>query len=191
MPDDISESALTKHNDHDLVARARRGDHAAYTVLVRHYMPKIRRLALSILHNETEAEDAVQDIFLSLLKNLGKWNPEGPAKFSTWVYRISFNKCIDLKRKRKPATPAEDLDLLSTDNDGYKNTLQKEVSKKLQHLLKTLPAAQHQALAYYYYRDLSVLEISQKMNKTQQSVRALLKRGKAALRHNISEKQIY
>lgn len=173
--------------DEDLIVLIlNNSDKQAYNALVQRYLRKIWRLAFSVLKNEEEAEDAVQDVFLSLLKSLEKFDIEGGAKFSTWIYRVSLNKCIDLKRKRKPmehAAPSDDL--VSEEKSAYHATLNHQVSKRLKDLMQSLPTGQKDALKMYYYEEKSVQEICNALSKSEDSIRSLLKRGKAELKEKM------
>jgi RNA polymerase sigma-70 factor (ECF subfamily) len=149
---------------------------------------------MSVLHNEQEAEDAVQDVFLTLWQSLENWDANGRAKFSTWLYRVSFNKCIDLKRKRKHTDQSANIDdfaLQSKDKSAYDGVLENQLSKKLHKLLEKLPETQRMALLLFYYEELSVDEISVKMQKSEQSVRSLLKRGRATLKETMQHDQAF
>lgn len=171
--------------DEKLVLAIQKGDKDAYRLLVKRYLDKIWRLGMSILQNEQEAEDAVQDVFMSLWQSLDKWDPEGKAKFSTWIYRVAFNKCIDIKRARKKTVPEEKVPEESTHDDAYDHLLQNEISNKITKLLQELPDTQRIAMLLYYYEELSVNEISVKLDSTEQSVRSLLKRGRKTLKEKI------
>lgn len=191
-PDRTTKASVAPPTDEELLASiVRNGDKQAYSVLVQRYLSKIWRLAMSILHNEQEAEDAVQDVFLTLWQSLEKWDPDGEAKFSTWIYRVSFNKCIDIKRKRKPTTDTDDIDIPSSEKTAYQNILQNELSQKLSNLLEELPEMQRMALLLYYYEELSITEISDRLEKSEQSVRSLLKRGRATLKEKMRYDQAF
>ena len=178
-------------SDEELVSLIVNGDKQAYSLLVQRYLNKIWRLAMSILHNEQEAEDAVQEVFLTLWQKLEQWDTNGKAKFSTWIYRVSFNKCIDIKRKRKPTEDSDQVVLPDSGKTAYQDILQNELSKKLSNLLKDLPEMQSMALLLYYYEELSVEEISVKLEKTEQSVRSLLKRGRAKKKKKMQYDQAF
>ena len=83
--------------DADVVQRARAGDHAAFRVLVERYQGRAYRLALRVLRDEDQAQDAVQDAFLKVYGSLDRF--EGRSGFYTWLYRIVMNLCIDRKRR--------------------------------------------------------------------------------------------
>ncbi len=187
----IKQRSDAQLEDEILLARIATGDQKAYTALVQRYVGKIWRLAMSILKNEQEAEDAVQDVFVSLLQSLNKWDPEGQAKFSTWIYRVSFNKCIDLKRKRKPTECADNLQMPTGEKDAYQETFDNQISEKLTDHLSNLPDAQQSALHLFYFEEMTVEEIATKLGNTAQGVRSLLKRGKAALRDKMQYDQTF
>jgi RNA polymerase sigma-70 factor (ECF subfamily) len=87
------------------VKRAQEGDHDAFRVLVERYQGRVYRLALRILRNEEEARDAVQDAFLKVYGSLRRF--EGRSSFYTWLYRLVFNLCLDLKRKDRSTRHVE------------------------------------------------------------------------------------
>jgi RNA polymerase sigma-70 factor, ECF subfamily len=83
--------------DAEAVARARSGDHEAFRVLVERYQARAYQLALRILRDPEQARDAVQEGFLKAYQSLGRF--EGRSNFYTWLYRLMFNLCIDMKRR--------------------------------------------------------------------------------------------
>jgi len=92
-------------SDAAAVERAREGDHEAFRVLVERYQGRAHALALRILRNDEEARDAVQDAFLKVYGSLRRF--EGRSSFYTWLYRLVFNHCLDLKRKDRSARHVE------------------------------------------------------------------------------------
>lgn len=95
----------TGPSDREAVARARRGDHDAFRVLVERYQGRAYRLALRVLRDEEQARDAVQDAFLKAYVNLGRF--EGRSSFYTWLYRLVMNLCLDAKRRDHSARVVE------------------------------------------------------------------------------------
>lgn len=86
--------------DLELVARCRRGDREAFGALVRKYQRRVLTLATRILDNRTEAEDIAQDIFAKVFQALPEFR--GASRFSTWLYRITVNQCLnDLRRRAR------------------------------------------------------------------------------------------
>jgi len=94
-------------NDTELVARSLAQDHEAFGRLVDRYAPSIVNLAYRMVGNRTEAEDLAQEAFLSAFKALPTFRSD--AKFSTWLYRIASNKCMDWLRVKRPGQGQYDL----------------------------------------------------------------------------------
>jgi RNA polymerase sigma-70 factor (ECF subfamily) len=98
--------------DAEAIDRARKGDHEAYRVLVERYQARAFRLALRVLADPDRAQDAVQDGFLKAYRSLDKF--EGRSGFYTWLYRLVFNVCIDLKRRDRSNRHVEWNDEVAT-----------------------------------------------------------------------------
>ncbi|MET4673147.1 RNA polymerase sigma-70 factor (ECF subfamily) [Streptomyces sp. PvR018] len=88
-----------------LVVRAGEGDEEAFEVLVRRHSPAMLQLAVRLLGDRADAEDAVQDAFVSAWRKLPEFRRD--ASFYTWLYRIVTNRCLNRLRSRRPAA---DLD---------------------------------------------------------------------------------
>ena len=82
----------------DLVARARGGDTTAFECLLAEARPRALSVAMKVVHNPDDAEDAVQDAFLKAWRNLHRF--EGRSAFSTWIHRIVMNSSLDLLRRQ-------------------------------------------------------------------------------------------
>jgi RNA polymerase sigma-70 factor, ECF subfamily len=91
------------------IAAARKGDRAAFEALLTEARPRSICVAMKVLHNPDDAEDAVQDAFLKAWRNLGRF--EGRSAFSTWIHRIVMNSSLDLMRRQscRPGAGSEDL----------------------------------------------------------------------------------
>jgi RNA polymerase sigma-70 factor (ECF subfamily) len=102
-------------NEGPLVDRARAGDERAFADLVRGAQQQVYRLALGMLHDSGAAEDVAQETFLRAYRYLSTFRSD--AAFSTWVYRIAVNLCIDVARKRRsyPLEPLNDEDSVADD----------------------------------------------------------------------------
>jgi RNA polymerase sigma-70 factor (ECF subfamily) len=91
--------------DAEVIARAQRGDHDAFRVLVERYQGRAYGLALRVLRDEEQARDAVQDAFLKVYSSLGRF--EGRSGFYTWLYRLVMNVCLDMKRRDRSTRQVE------------------------------------------------------------------------------------
>ncbi len=177
--------------DEVLLSLIKEGNQAAYRIIVDRYLGKLWRLGVNVLGNESEAEEVVQESLLTVWKNRKNWE-EGSAKFSTWVYRITLNRCIDLKRRRRPTTDAQEIEKIlpcEANPAADRSMIQDEQNKKLLGMLDCLPENQKSALVLYYYEELNILEISERLSTTEQGARSLLKRGKKNLRDLIGESE--
>tara|TARA_B100001179_G_C18529092_1_gene376221 strand:- start:365 stop:943 length:579 start_codon:yes stop_codon:yes gene_type:complete len=177
-------------DDDVLLERIKRNDQAAFSMLMERYRDKIKGLAWRLLYNDEAAEDALQEVFCAVWQNKDKWEIGGAAKFSTWIYRVTVNKCVDVKRKMRPQVDIEDTNL-STNARAERIISAKQMEKTLGQLLDTLPEQQALALRMYYYEDKKVEDIAAELDNTELGVRSLIKRGKAALRLYESDLEIY
>jgi len=182
-------AAATLQSDEQLLQRIAEGHHPSYKIIVDKYLPKLWRLAMNVLHNEAEAEDVVQEVLLVVWKNRADWKADGTASFSTWIYRVTLNRCIDQKRRRKNTVDAEALDQQPAPSESTPaadaRMIQQQEGRNLSALLQNLPENQRMAMILFYYDDLTVKEISDRMTLTEQSVRSLLKRARKALRDKL------
>jgi len=96
-------------DDGALVARARDGDYGAFEALVRRHQRRVFAVALGVLKNPAEAEEAVQETFLSAFEHLGTFR--GEARFSTWLHRVASNHALMKLRKKKPDPQGDLVDL--------------------------------------------------------------------------------
>ncbi|WP_412079172.1 RNA polymerase sigma factor [Streptomyces xanthophaeus] len=90
-----------------LVARASEGDDLAFEVLVRRHSDAMLRLAARLLGSGVEAEDAVQESFVSAWRRLPEFR--GEAAFGSWMYRIVTNRCLNFLRARRPDRPLDSV----------------------------------------------------------------------------------
>ncbi len=183
-------------SDADICSRLRSGDDDALRLLMDRHGAMVLRLAINVLADREEAEDVAQEVFLSLWKNKAAW-VEGDAKFSTWIHRVTVNKAID-KRRRRRATPesAEFISALvdakgsETIGSAQESHLeQADLSKSLTVEINRLPETQARALHLYYFDGRDIVTIAEQMDSTEQAVRSLLKRGRQALRTRLTNKK--
>lgn len=179
-----SDEVVIRPLDEDdmLLARVALGDEAAFRSLVERHIDRAYGLALRILRNPTDAEDVAQDVMLKVWTQRGNWQT-GRARFSTWLYRVVTNRCLDLHRR--PRT--EDIDQVPESADSRPDAVdhihRTEVTSLLDNAMGQLPEQQRIALILSYTDDLRNAEIAEIMETTVMAVESLLKRGRQQLRH--------
>ncbi|WP_425505865.1 RNA polymerase sigma factor [Streptomyces typhae] len=95
------------HEDALLAVRAAEGDEEAFEALVHRHAPALLRLGTRLLGSPTEAEDAVQESFVSAWRKLPEFR--GDARFGTWMHRIVTNRCLNVLRSRQPVTALDSV----------------------------------------------------------------------------------
>ena len=128
-----------------LVQKVANGEQAAYSVLVLRHSNRHLMVARRILSDQHEAEDALQDAFVSLWKNASRFDPE-KAKFSTWFYRIVTNQCLDRKRKKKPGALPEGFDVVDESDGPQEQLAEDQRGKTVKEALNKLPDRQKVAI---------------------------------------------
>lgn len=149
------------------------------------YADKVYGKCFSILKDRTLAEDAAQDVFTKIFLRLSSFN--GKAKFSTWIYSITYNYCIDIIRKNKKnryilSVDREDVPEIA-DNDEISDAELLEI--EITHLSKILDniSPEDKAILILKYQDgVSIKEISKIVNKSESAVKMQLKRAKAKIK---------
>ncbi len=173
-------------NDEDLMILSQHGDGKAFDVLMSRHTGLVWKLVKQYMGSLQDVDDIYQDICLTVWQKKLSWKPD-VAKFSTWLYRIVTNRCIDLIRARKPHDNSESVfdDLESDIPRADEVILSKEIAAALQSCLAELPIQQQRALKMMYYQDSSISNICDEMTLSEDAVRSLLKRGKQKLRQII------
>jgi RNA polymerase sigma-70 factor (ECF subfamily) len=164
-----------------LMALVCAGDESAFRELVELHVDKAFALALRILRNAADAEDVVQDTFVKIWAQPARWQP-GRARFSTWLYRVVTNRCLDLCRKPKTGDIDDAPEVVDAGVDALSMVHTLEVHGLLDRAMSGLPPQQRIALILSYHDDLSNPEIAQVMDTTVAAVESLLKRGRNQLR---------
>ena len=178
-PGDAGETGIDA--DEALTERVRQDDVDAYRQLVERNIDRAYGLALRILGNAADADDVTQDAFVKAWVHRRNWQA-GRAKFSTWLYRVIVNRCIDLKRAPKGVW-IEDVPEPTDGSDDASEALHKrEVFGRLDEALNRLPNQQRIVLILSYHEELGNAEIAELLGTTVNAVESLLKRGRRRLR---------
>ncbi|WP_441238088.1 RNA polymerase sigma factor [Bradyrhizobium sp. 930_D9_N1_4] len=167
--------------DSELLDKLAADDEAAFRMLVERHIDRAYAIALRIVGNAADAEDVVQDTMLKIWSHRGRWQ-HGRAKFSTWLYRVISNRCIDLRRKPRNEN-VETVPEVADDQPGAVEIIERnELNGMLELAMQRLPEQQRIAVIFSYHENMSNGEIAQVMDTTVAAVESLLKRGRQQLR---------
>jgi RNA polymerase sigma factor (sigma-70 family) len=169
----------SRDNDFQLIKRVKQGDTLAFRSIVEKYKDMSLSLACSILKDEEGAEDALQDAFLKVFKNIDKFRFD--SLFSTWLYRIVVNTCLNAKEKRRdhfltgilPASANE-----TEPKSGLDTLLENERKDYIAKALNQMKPEEALLLRLYYLCDLSIGDIRSVTGLTKSNIKVMLHRGR-------------
>lgn len=151
-----------------------------FNVLYDRYSSKVFGKCFSLLKSEAKAQDAAQEIFVKVLLNLSKFS--GRSKFSTWLYSITYNFCIDVIRKNK-----KDVGVLVDDINAYGDEVADDIEDaqiletsvvRLKEVLNEIPAGDKAILLMKYQDEFSIKDICEILNKSESAIKMKIKRAK-------------
>ncbi len=167
--------------DAELVKRAQKGEGQAFDILVQRYQPRVLQLVYRYVHDTDTALDLVQDIFFKIFRNLVKF--KGDSKFSSWLFRIAVNDCIDHLRRIKVrreqslnhyqdsgfdvADPDENQDILAQ----YEA---EDERQKVRRAMEQLPVKQKTIVVMKVYQDMTFDQISEILEEPVSTVKSRL-----------------
>ena len=182
-------SSKSKH-DYDLVQAALKGDETAFARLLARYKDAIYFMLLKMVNNKSDAEDLTLEAFGKAFKNLHQYSP-GYA-FSTWLFKIASNNCIDFLRKKKSAwVPIEGshdssenespIKLKSKDPNPEERLIRKQKAILMRKVVRKLKPRYQTLVEYRYFRELTYEEISAELRLPLGTVKAQLFRAREML----------
>lgn len=183
--------------DIELISRALEGDQQAYKEILMRYRNPLYNLLYRMVHNKMETEDLVQEAFIKAFSSLASFNDE--YAFSTWLYKIAINNCIDHFRKKKLKTFSLDKPISSKDGEirrefpdaSYrpdKTLLSKEKDKLIEDAIQNLPEKYRISIVLRHSEDKSYEEISQILNIPLGTVKARIFRAREMLKRQLKNK---
>ena len=182
--------------DAALMLRVKRDDRAAFTELVEKYKQPVMNFVFRSLRDENEAEDVAQNVFLQVYKSRARY--ERTAKFSTWLFTIARNLCLNEIRRRS-RHPAESLEETQAGHDEQparqyedktiflptEHVLQGELAGKIEEALAGLPEAQRTAILLCRQDELSYEEIAKVLGSSLSATKSLIHRGRETLKEKL------
>jgi len=172
--------------DRELIEACRRGEREAFRALFETYKDKVYSIALRFSGNESLAMDIAQDTFLKLFSSLPEFR--GDSAFSTWIYRLVVNACLDHKRRAWRIAPLADelIAMLRAPGDSLNALLQSEMRERVRAAVETLPPDMRMAVVLRYTEGLSYDEIAEVMACSAGTVASRLNRAHKALERKLS-----
>ncbi|MDA8427138.1 MAG: sigma-70 family RNA polymerase sigma factor [Treponema sp.] len=145
-------------SDAEVISRVLGGDTEAYAILVRRHRSRVFRLGMGFFHDEDDAADFAQDVFIKAYTALGSFR--GRSQFSTWLLRIAYNTAINAKKRRKEQLPLDGEELVGA--PGVDEThLRDEALQAVRDAIVDLPPRQALCIELFFYYDLKYVEISE------------------------------
>jgi RNA polymerase sigma-70 factor (ECF subfamily) len=187
----------SKSEDIILIDDAIAGKQEAYERLMNKYRQLIYNLIYRMIRNKEDVEDLTQEAFIKAFNSLEKFDKQ--FSFSTWLFKIATNNCIDYLRKKKLSTFSIDKDL-SSDDDDYtfeipdneripdKNILDKERKKILEDAIESLPSKYKSVILLRHRDEKDYEEIAKKLKLPLGTVKAHIFRGRELLNKYLKDK---
>jgi len=175
---------MDKLNDLYYINLVKDGNTSAYAVLVDRYKDFVFNLSLKMLQQREEAEEAAQDTFIKIFKSLQTF--KGESKFSTWLYKVTYNNCLDrLKKQKKNRLFLELNEFTEREVKSIMSVLEmiEEVERKkmVQDCIASLDEEDRFLVTLYYFHENSLKEISQIMKINENNLKIKLHRARKKL----------
>lgn len=169
-----------------LILRAAEGDEVAFELLADMYRPVLMSLALRMLRNSDDANDAVQETLVKAYRAIGEFDPERPLK--PWLCRICTNCCVDSVRSRR--RDGESLDqheyMLADDGEGVDASATGSIREgQVMEAIDRLPAKYKSIIMMRHFRHMDVNEIAEELHKPEGTIKSWLFRARALLKKDL------
>jgi RNA polymerase sigma-70 factor (ECF subfamily) len=181
--------------DEEVIRLIRSGDTALFEILMRRYNQRLYRVTVTILRNQTEAEDVMQEAYVRAYQHLGQF--AGEAKFSTWLTKIAIHEALARVRSRCKTTQpnsvsAADVDFMdnleSDVQDPERQTYDRELRLVLEQAIATLPHHYRSVFVLRVIEGLDVNETAAALDIGAEAVKTRLHRGRALLRKELERR---
>jgi len=180
-------------SDEQVVERVLAGETGLYEIIMRRYNQRVYRMVRSILRDDAETEDVMQDAWVRVYEHLRQF--EGRAAFSTWVARIAVNEALARLRRRSRLTPLEDDDegeiqvnMSAPDSNPEQTTSRSEIAGILEEAIMALPDQYRTVLMLRDVEELNTADTAATLSLTEENVKVRLHRGRALVRKALMER---
>lgn len=178
----MADSGTRRHPidlDVALVGKVQKGEVHAFRLLVERWQSMVFNLHLRMTGNRSHAEELAQETFIRAYQRIADF--EGNARFSTWLYAVARNLCLDHLKRRRPAEIQEEADAAAPGPSPEENVSSQEDMVRLQRLLLTLPEGPREAFVLRHVEGLDYEEIAERCSTTVNNVKVRVHRAREAL----------
>jgi len=185
----LQEARIECWTDEEVVARVLAGETALFEIIMRRYNQRLYRVAYSILRDDAEAEDVMQDAYVRAYQHLDQF--AGRAKFATWLTRIAVHEALARAQKRNRI---QELDAqpdggnmipTSSEVNPEEHASERELVAILQSAVLTLPPKYRSVLMMRDIEEMSTADTAQALELTEENVKVRLHRARALLRREL------
>lgn len=182
----LTAAAMDEPEDRIRRTSAKTGGREAFESLLRQHERLVLATALRLLGNREDAQDAAQEVFLRLYRNLAKVETTG--NFPGWLYRVTVNVCHDLRRKRPAAAQIEDAgDIPAPASDPQQRVSEAERQRALELSLRRLSEKERAALVLRDLEGLSTTEVAAVLGSSEATVRSQVSKARVKIRKFLEE----
>lgn len=192
---------LTPHDDPDvqLMLRFQKGDTDAFQQLFLKYSPSVVNFAFHFLGTRGRAEEIAQEVFLQVYRWQKRYEPK--AKFSTWLFKIANNHCLNEVRRGEYKVIRDSLDPIinsegeererdlpdTNPDEGEESVAAKQTAERIQKILQRLPENQSAALMLSRLEGMSYQEVAEVLGCTEKAVKSLVFRATQGLKEGLKD----
>lgn len=173
--------------DFDLIDSILSGNQKDFERLIKIYESNVFRVSMGLLHNKEDAEEVTQDVFLKLYHSLSTFNKK--SAFSTWLYRLTINTCLNFLRRKKTKLfwtgLSEIFQISSKEASAETRMINRSEGEMIRRAIDGLPHKQRLAFVLTKYEELPQKEVAAIMNLSEGAVEQLVLRAKNNLRKNL------
>jgi RNA polymerase sigma-70 factor (ECF subfamily) len=175
-------------DDAQLITRAAAGDPAAFVTLVERHRGLVYRVAFQYAGNHFDADDIAQDVFVKVHRSLGSFRKD--AQFTSWLYRIAMNACIDHGRRRNPTTSLDAVEAdqrpfeaMADDPGPEQRVFAGEVRRAVEAAVDGLPPQQRVIFTMRHFEGMKLIDIAGALGVAEGTVKRQLHAAVHRLRH--------
>jgi len=186
----LSQAEREAWSDEDVVKRVLSGETGAYEIIMRRYNQRLYRVSLSILKDEAESEDVIQETYVRAFEHLSQF--AGRSKFSTWLTRIAVNEALARARRNHRSDSLDDvasldgeLNMPSSGPDPEKIAASGEMSGFIRKILLRLPAQHFTVIMLRDVEEMSTAEAAEVLEISEENLKVRLHRARAAFRDQL------